>query len=518
MGAQYDQRSVIESELIESQAADTAEPLQRWTTARMLWSPWTLLVGVVGVVIRLWIISTARGNLLADEAYTGLQAAEVLRGQFRIVIPSLTYTAPFDSYLLAPFTAVLGQNIYVLKLYPSVAWALTAVMVVAIVRRLATDRAAVIAGSMIWLAPGSLAVIATRGYQSYASGMALVVGAVFAVLLLDEQENRGAAPHAMAWRSALVGAVAGFAFYLHPMYGAVLVPLIVVPCWSFRTRVREWWLPAIAGAVVVNVPFLAWNAANGWPSLAQPAAATDGPIDRFARYFTELVPRAYGLRGQAGDDIFGPVLSVVVLFGVFAMVAFGAVVLWRRSRASSLPILVPLAAGWVLMAGLTNTAFVIDGRYAIITFAFVVMALASGVDRLLPRVRGMATLAIVVWVAVFSLPLLVNDTGTHSAEPNAGFAGAVDLLEANGVDRVLGYYWWVLPVEFLSDQHIRSATAGNPAVVLLPDTQRLVEASPPEDVAFIFWNQEEDVSRLLMPIGRYERTELDDVVVYIPTR
>ena len=122
-GAHYAGDAVNDTDLTEVPAQDAAVPTQNWVTLRLLWSPWTAIVLVAGLLIRLWIISTARGTLIADEAYTGLQAAEVLRGQFRIVIPSLAYTAPFDSYLLALPTAVFGQNIYVLKLYPSVAWA-----------------------------------------------------------------------------------------------------------------------------------------------------------------------------------------------------------------------------------------------------------------------------------------------------------------------------------------------------------------------------------------------------------
>ena len=487
----------------------------RWPTLRLLASPWTLAVFALGLAIRLWVISTQRGFLLADEAYTGLQSAEVLRGQFRIVIPGLAYTAPFDSYLLAPVTAVVGQDLHVLKLYPSVAWGLTAVLAVSITRRLVTDRAAIVAGCMVWLAPGSLGVVATRGYQSYASGMAAVAATAFATLLLlersSESDRRG-----IAIRSAIVGALAGFAFYLHPMYVAALVPLLAVPSWQLRRDVRGWWLPAGLGALVVNLPFILWNVRNGWPSLEQPAAATDGPLDRFVRFFTELVPRAYGLRGQAGDDIFGPIGTMVLMAGLVALVTWGAVVLWRFAVGRSLVVLAPLVGGWMLMAIFTNTAFVIDGRYAIITFPFVAIALAAGADGLAPRRRGVIQLVVVLWVAVFSVPLLVNDTGFDTDDPNAGFREAVDLLESKGINRLVGYYWWVLPVEFLSDQDIRTAITANPAIVLLPDTQRLVEGSPPEEVAFLFWNQEEDTSRLLMQLDRYDRVELRDVVVYIP--
>ncbi|MGI9644470.1 MAG: hypothetical protein ACR2O6_04090, partial [Ilumatobacteraceae bacterium] len=84
------------------------------------------------------------------------------------------------------------------------------------------------------------------------------------------------------------------------MYLAVLLPLVVVPSWQYRTRMRSWWLPSVGAAVVVNGPFLFWNAKNGWPSLSQPAIATDTPVERFLRYGTGLVPCAYGAPRPGG--------------------------------------------------------------------------------------------------------------------------------------------------------------------------------------------------------------------------
>ncbi|MGI9644469.1 MAG: hypothetical protein ACR2O6_04085 [Ilumatobacteraceae bacterium] len=210
-------------------------------------------------------------------------------------------------------------------------------------------------------------------------------------------------------------------------------------------------------------------------------------------------------------------MSVALVVALVALAVYGVHRLWRRDRPLALLVIAPLAASWILMSGFTNTAFVLDGRYAIINFTFVVIAVAVGVDALLPRLAGMAQLAVAAWVAVFSVPLLVHDTGTDFHDPNQSVEEVVELLDERGIERVSGTYWWVLPVELLSDQRIRASVAGFPETVLLPLTQRLVEASPPEDVAFVFWRQGDDQSRLRLPIERYERIELAEVIVYIPT-
>ncbi len=505
---------------MEAPAATITEPAtssaERPGTLQLLLTPWTLAVVVVGLVIRLWVLYTPLGQLIADEAYTGLQSAAVLDGRFPVVIDGLTYTAPIDSYLLAPVTAVFGQDVLLLKLFPSLAWAISAVLVVAITRRLASDRAALLAGALLWLAPGALAVIATRAYQSYSSGMAMVTATTLAVVALVDHARRGDRLTPTAWRSALVGGLAGFTFYMHPMYLAVLVPMLLVPGWRFRTRVREWWAPAVIAAVLANGPFLFWNAKNGWPSLEQPAEAVDGPVDRLLRFGHTLVPRAYGLRSVDGGWLFGYPLTMLLLVGLVSLAGYGAVRLWRSDATLSAIVVLPLVLSWFILAGYTNTTVVFDGRYAIVGFPFVVIAIAVGASHLAPD-RPFAMVAVVaVWVLVFSVPHLVHDGGTDLADPNENFREVVRLLRERGVERVSGTYWWVLPVELLSDQEIRASVAGHPYVVLLPKTQRLVESSPPESVAFVLENAFDTPLLLRLPVEQYERIELDGVVVYVP--
>lgn len=494
----------------------TADDAARPTTAKLLLSPATVVIFVVGIVIRLWVINTTRGTLSADEAYTGLQSAAILDGHFPIVIPGLVYTSPFDSYLMTPLTALFGQHVLILKLFPSLAWGAAACLLVAVVRRMSSDRAAWLSGAMLWLAPGALAVISTRAYQSYASGMATVVAATLAVVLVIELPHADDAGVPIHWRSARAGFLAGFAFYLHPMFLAVLLPLMVVPCWHYRRRLREWWLPMAGAALLANAPFLAWNARNDWPSLSQPAAATDRPVDRLTRFGTGLVERAYGVMTQDGSFVFGKPLSIVLLLALAALAVFGSTQLWRSNRRLWPIVVAPLTIGWGIMALFTNTAYVLDGRYAIITFPFVIMAVAIGADRLVSSGRWKAHLAAAAWVVVFSGPFLMQDTGTDLRDPNAPFRNVAALLESKGISRLSGFYWWVLPVELVSDQQIRVSVASNPYVVLLPYTQRLVQSTPPEQVAFLFSVEGEDTAQLRMSADQYDRVVVEGIVLYIP--
>jgi 4-amino-4-deoxy-L-arabinose transferase-like glycosyltransferase len=497
----------------ESVQLATVESRSTWQLIR---SPWTLLILAVGILIRLWIINSNRGALIADESYTVLQAADMLHGHIPLLIPTVAYTATFDSMVYAPFTAVVGQNVVAMKLFPSIAWGLAAFLAVAIVRRFGSDRAAVLAGAFVWLAPGALAVIATRAYLGYASGMATMLGAILAAVLVFEsgRPDRGGAPD--RWRSALAGALAGFALFLHPMYIAVLLPAMAVPTWRFRKMMRAWWMPAVAAAIAVNIPYIIWNARHEWASLSQPAEASEGPVPRFVRFGTGLAPRAYGVRAEDGSYIFGRPLAVLAMAVLALVAAYGALTLWRRKRWLAGVIVGPLILGWVIMAGFTNTTYVTDGRYAIATFPFVAIAAAMGLDALLPKWRLATYPVVALWLAVFSVPFLVHETGTRLHDPNAQFRQVATLLESKGIHRLSGFYWWVLPIEVVSDHRVLVSVAGHPFTVTRPYTQRLVDNSPPETVAFLFWAGDDNVQKLRLPIDRYDRIVLADFVLYTP--
>ena len=94
------------------------------------------------------------------------------------------------------------------------------------------------------------------------------------------------------------------------------------------------------------------------------------------------------------------------------------------------------------------------------------MAVATAVDRLVPRQRWATALSLTAWTGILIVPILVSETGTRITDPNADVRTVIDLLDAEGIDRLSGYYWWVLPVEALSDQRIRTSVAGNPNVIV----------------------------------------------------
>jgi len=488
------------------------------------------LIGVVGLAVRLWLLGTPAGALNADEAYTGLQALAILDGDLPVVIGGAGYTAVLDSYLFAPVVALFGAHVVPLKLLSGLWWGAASIVAFATAGRLL--RALSCQGAwmpwavatMVWVTPGALMQISTRAYEAYGLGLLAVFGAMLLTLrvLTEGPDRRGLV--------VATGAAYGLAFYLHPMFAAAVLPLAAVPCWVNRDRGRRWWVPVVGGALLVNLPLLAWNAKNGWPSLDEPSPAQDTYVDRLARFFTGLLPRALGTMNTDGSWTWGAV-SVALFVAVLATAAWGVVVLARRGPVG-LAIALPTVFVWPLLASFSSMWFVADGRYAIVGFPFVVVSTAAGVldlaRRLPVRADAIGATLAVAWVALLVVPWVAVNDGDRVDDPNAGTQAIVDTLEAEGYRYAAGTYWLTLPIEYQSDRRIRTAVAGHPWGVVFPwqprfpwgvrfaEQQGEVLAQPSYDIAYVFQPGDEQVLALPLPIEEYERREVGGAVLYLP--
>jgi hypothetical protein len=289
--------------------------------------------------------------------------------------------------------------------------------------------------------------------------------------------------------------------------------------WHVRRRI-DGWVTVIGGGVLGCLPLLLWNAVNGWPSLETPVRVPGTYLDRLRSFSLDLLPRAFGLRNFGLNwyhPFWGPVLYVVLL----AVIGFG---LWTIARHTSnrgrIVLFVVLGSVFFLMGLLRNLIYANDGRYAMISFPFLVVALAAGVDRLAGhrprwRVIGVLTLVAVIWLVGFVRPNQQPFFDARGVDPNAQLDEIVDLLDERGIDRIYGSYWAVLPVDFAGDNRIVSGVFPF-WPIRFPDRQRIVGATPPERVAVIYMTNDEDLAYLLMPVEDYERIVIGDRIVYLP--
>jgi hypothetical protein len=317
-----------------------------------------------------------------------------------------------------------------------------------------------------------------------------------------------------------MGAVAGLGFWIHPMFVAVIAPLVVVVFVTHRRRITDVWLPAIGGAIVGCGPLILWNAVNGWPSLTDQPDTPGTYTDRFRAIVGDLFPRAFGLKDAQLDWRFGTAIGLVQYAALIALTAVGAVLMWRREGHRNKLVPVTLAAMVPLMAALPPLNFPDDGRYAVIAFPFVVVAIAAVVDALVRGRAAMVRIAgpgaiVVAWMTLFVGPAVVDAARTVDENPNATAEMVRDRLEGAGFDTLSGSFWQVLPVDYVADGDLTAAVLPYYSI-RFPDEQRAVEATDPDRVAFVFALFDERPDQLWMPPDRYTREVIGDAVLYLP--
>jgi hypothetical protein len=179
--------------------------------------------------------------------------------------------------------------------------------------------------------------------------------------------------------------------------------------------------------------------------------------------------------------------------------------------------------------------FVDDGRYAIVGFPFLIVALVVGIRSLVVLVKWsqftgyFAPIVVgVVWVSIFLIPW-VNDYAPDVVDdPNANVQAIVNVLVGEEYEYAAGNYWLTLPIEYQSDRQIITAVAGHPWGAIFPwqpqfpwgvrfaDAQAEVMAAYPSDVAYVFLPGDEQVEALRLPNEEYERREVGGAVLYLP--
>ena len=492
-----------------------------------------LILGVVGYTIRAYLLGTKFGELNADEAFTGLQALEIAKGDLPIVYRGIGYTGIVDSYVFAPFTMLFGARVVPLKLLTSLWWIASSVVMFHVVRSIRRDsgcehpdRWAWLGAGMLWLTPGAMMVVSIRAWEAYGLLLATTFASadmVRRVVLKESNVRRD-----VLWAGALLG----FAFYLHPMTLAAVIPITLVPCWTFRRRVRDWWMPALGAAVFVNIPFLAWNVRNDWLSLSQPSPPMNSTWDRLSSFFTGLLPRAFGFMNMDGSWIWGAV-SVVIYLLALALMVLGVTVLVRKVP-GGLVFALPAVLCWPILSLFNNMWFVEDGRYSSVGFPFLVVAMVVGLAdiarRLLPRFTGRSAFAVAlaVWLGVLVLPWSKVNAGPRVEDPNERIRVLVEILEDEDFRYAAGNYWLMNPIEYQSNQRIHVAVHGHPWGVLFPwrpklpwgvsFSQRQVEvlSQDPLDIAYVFLAGDERLEVLPLPVEQYERREVMGAVMYLP--
>ena len=199
--------------------------------------------------------------LNADEGVTGLQAYEVLRGKFRLIVAGNDYGSTTETYLIAPFLA-FWSGVWPLRIVPI---ALSAVAGYALYRlaRPIFGRVPAAALALIgWTTSGAVTMLFLRPYMGYTTGYIALIAALALACHAMRTEQR------LARTAGFAGFAAGFAIWSHPIFGTVALLALIAPTLYRRRALRRWWLPLAAGGVLGVSPWLLFMAQNGLPAVS----------------------------------------------------------------------------------------------------------------------------------------------------------------------------------------------------------------------------------------------------------
>jgi hypothetical protein len=250
---------------------------------------------------------------------------------------------------------------------------------------------------------------------------------------------------------AWLGLVVGLSWWDHPQAMYAVVPAIVWLAFQRPRLIRDAWR-AIPTALLGALPWLVFNARHGWPSVEQPpgpAPSTYG--ERFSGFFTELLPRATGLRHQyAGDWYFAP-LSLVVYAGLFVCV----LVALRRWHGERTMLLAIGLAYPLLFAFPKNSVFVAEPRYGMVLAPSLALGAAYVLLRVLRRWEAaVAAVLVLALISAVSLRHVVVDSASGATSGVLRPPALQPLrrqLDAQGVDVAFAEYWVGFRLAFVDE-------------------------------------------------------------------
>jgi hypothetical protein len=376
-----------------------------------------LIAGLM--VLGLLLLSPAYG-FHGDEMYF------VLAGQH----PALGYVdqPPLTPLLSAAAVALLGASPTAVRILPALEMGVVVLLIAAIARDLGGSRRAQVIAAIV----GALSGYLGAGHLDTTTDPDLLVWALvlwLLVRLLDGADRR-------LW--LVVGLVAGIGMEnkdtLLFLGAGLAVGLVLARRWDV---VRSPWAWAAVGiAILLWLPNLAWQAANGWPQLTMAQAIAGYADDNRA----QVLPLLWLFSG--------PLLFPVTVAGLGWVLFAKDAVPWRAIGVGAV-----VALGLVLLSG--GKAY-----YAIGSAPVFMAAGANVVDRWIGRGHGLVKGAVIALAAIASgafivlltLPVLPLDayatSGLPAAVPDvantagwpafvATVEGVVDGLPADQRDRAV---------------------------------------------------------------------------------
>lgn len=423
----------------------TAHPPRRHELPR-----WALVVAAsVGLVVRLWLLSSPLGVLDSDEAVGGLIARHFLDGEISVFLWGNAWGGTLEAVLTAGIFALVGSSVTAMKLVMVGFYAAGCLLTWRVGRRLVDESTARFAASLLWIFPGSLVLLSIKARLYYGSAMVIALGIVLIALRLKEEPR--------AVDVAGVGLLLGLGLWTAPFIFYVAVPIGLWLLWQRRQLWRQVPL-TLTGFLLGALPWIGFNLRNGFPSLSEPPIPVESAyLERLAGFFTRLLPTLLGLRlTSSGEWVLGIVGQLLYLAALIGLVWFAWLSFRRRSRLS--PLLVILAAYPFLFAVPQSSFYVNEPRYGLLLAPVVTLLLASALwSWIKPLGLQLTVLGLCTLATVASTLAVIDFTRRFPLNHDiaaAPLAPLVEELEDQDVETLYADYWIAYRLTFETEEEV----------------------------------------------------------------
>lgn len=434
---------------------------------------------LVALSVRALVLGAGVVPFNADEAVVALMARHILAGAHPIFFYGQAYMGSLDAWLIAGGFALLGQQVWVIRLVQTLLFCGTLITTYALAWRIYRNQWVASAATLLLAVPPVLLTLYTTitlgGY-----GETLLIGNGLLLLALHLAATPTA--HPLSW--ALFGLLGGVGFWTFPLVGVYLLPASLYLGLTYWRTGRGAWARlglVLLGLLVGALPWWVYTLQNGAATLTETSGAAIAgqwhPVfSIFSHTFNFLLfglTVLSGLRPPWNARFLGLPLIPYTLILYSAM--FGSIV--QRLRLSD-----PAQAGRWLLAGViaTNIAGFIftpfgsdpSGRYFLPMLPMFAIALAELFNffRLRRRTRrtpgrkwfgnGLALLLVaynfwgLVQCAVTFPPGLTTQFDVVAQVDHRTLPELVSFLRAQGETRGYSNYWVSFPLAFLSEEDL----------------------------------------------------------------
>lgn len=401
------------------------------------------VLALIGLGIRLWVMTGRLGAIDSDEAITGLMARHLLNGEFRAFFWRLAYSGTIVTYPIALSFKLFGSSRFTLELPYLLMSAGATVCIWRIGTRFLRPFQAIFAALAFWLWPALSIWIGLKPLIFYVPTLLLGLGVMLCAVRAVERPRGW-----IDW--CAVGLLAGAGWWTSPNIVYYVVPTAL---WLLIYHWRSVWpraLLTIPFAIVGALPWI-WNDVHyGFNSLQANYGAEGSYLDHLGYFFTHALPAALGIRAPfTGAWIIGPghLFLYAIVLGLLALSVWLG--LRERSLAAIGILTLPFLFALVPVASNLQSDFIGNGRY----FYFFAPFLALAVGRLARPVGPAAVLAVVLAVVtVWGFARIADFRDAIGGGPPLD--RVIETLERGGHHDVFASFWVSSRLTFESDERI----------------------------------------------------------------